>query len=56
MVLKKDRTYNGGIKITGYPSVDKMNLKGISYFEQNPITPSLSISDTINLMYLFGAM
>lgn len=40
--------------LTGYPSIDKTHLKGLKYFERHPIIPNLSISNAIDLMFMFS--
>lgn len=37
-------------KLTGYPSKDKTHLKDTKFFERHPIIPSLSISNTMDLL------
>ena len=37
---------------TGYPSIDKTHLKGISYFKRNPLIPNLSVSNAFDLVSL----
>ena len=39
---------------TGYPSIDRTHLKGLKYFERHPIIPNLSISNAIDLMFMFS--
>ena len=41
-------------KLTGYPSIDKTHLSGLKYFERHPIIPNLSISNAIDLMFMFS--
>ena len=38
---------------TGYPSIDKTHLKGVSYLKQNPYIPNMSFYNTLKLMSLF---
>lgn len=38
---------------TGYPSIDKTHKKGYSYFENNPIIPSISIVNAIGMISTF---
>lgn len=40
--------------LTGYPSIDKTHLKNTSFFERNPIIPSMSISDVMNALWAFS--
>ncbi len=39
-------------KLTGYPSKDKLHLKGTSFFERHPIIPSLTFSQVLDAMFL----
>ena len=36
---------------TGYPSVDRTHLKGISFFERNPFIPGISIVNVMKLLW-----
>ncbi len=38
-------------KETGYPSIDKTHLEGTKFFERNPIIPSLTFSQVLDLMF-----
>lgn len=38
-------------KETGYPSIDKIHLKGTKFFERHPIIPQLSFSDVMDFMF-----
>ena len=37
---------------TGYPTIDKTHLKGTKFSERHPIIPSISIVDTMDLLWL----
>lgn len=37
---------------TGYPSIDKIHLKGTKYFERHPLIPSMTFSQILDLMFL----
>lgn len=39
-------------KETNYPSIDKTHLKGTKFLERNPIIPSLTFSQVLDLMFL----
>ena len=36
---------------SGYPSIDKIHLKDSSFFEKNPIIPSVSIANTMSFLW-----
>ncbi len=38
---------------TGYPSIDKTHLKGVSYLERNPFIPGISIVNAMKLLWKF---
>ena len=38
-------------ELTGYPSIDKTHLKDVSYFEKNPVIPSISIANTMKILW-----
>lgn len=38
-------------KITNYPSIDKTHLKDTGFFERNPIIPSMTFSQILDLMF-----
>lgn len=40
-------------KMTGYPSIDKVHLKGTRFWERNPIIPNISISNAIDMVNIF---
>lgn len=39
------------MKNTGYPSIDKKHLEGVTFFEKNPIIPGVSIADTMKFLW-----
>lgn len=39
--------------ITGYPSIDRIHLEGLKYFEKHPFIPNLSISNAIDWIFRF---
>lgn len=40
-------------KRTGYPSIDKLHLKGTTYFDRHPFVPNMSISNALDFLFLF---